>query len=106
LGVGRPARSGVNKRNVYQKRNKKMETSKKWYESKTVWASLISFAAIVLMQILPMFGVKGMETAGQVLTDEGSVIADHLVAIAGAVAAIIAVWGRITAKSTIEGGDK
>lgn len=67
-----------------------MHDYKNWYQSKTVWGGLIAVAA-------PLLGVAGMPL------DVGSQgeLADILATLAGAIGGLVAIWGRLTANSTI-----
>jgi hypothetical protein len=67
-----------------------MEDDKQWYMSKTVWGALLALGASVLQF-----------TGIQVGAVDQSTIADSAVSIAGAVGSLIAVYGRVTATSTI-----
>jgi hypothetical protein len=63
-----------------------MDDTKQWYLSKTVWGGLIA----VLASLLQATGVDidpGMQDA----------LADHLVALAGAVGGLVAIYGRFAA---------
>lgn len=63
---------------------------KVWWQSKGVWGSLIAVAA----GIAGAFGFN-IDSAGQ------EVIASSVVAIAGAVGGLIALWGRIRAEKKL-----
>ena len=67
-----------------------LETQKPWYLSRTIWASLI----IVLTTFGGMFGF-GVEA------DEGDLLTDAVLQAVTAVAAVIAIVGRIAAKRRI-----
>lgn len=70
-----------------------MIESKPWYLSKTVWGAGLA----VLASLLHLSGVElGLEEQGA--------LADGLVALFGALGALFAVYGRISARHAI-GGD-
>lgn len=63
---------------------------KPWYKSRTVWGALIAIAA-------SLANAAGVEvTAG----DEGE-LADLLVAAAGVIGGLVAVYGRISARRPV-----
>ncbi|HIJ67454.1 MAG TPA: hypothetical protein HPP87_04625 [Planctomycetes bacterium] len=66
-----------------------MDETKQWYQSRAVWAGIV--AAIV--GILGTFGVE--------VPDSPDSIADNIVALIVAVAGIITIIGRVTAKKKI-----
>lgn len=68
-----------------------MEDVKQWYLSKTVWGGLLAVAASALQ-------LKGLQLGA----GDQSAIADSVVSIAGALGGIVAVYGRVTAKSAIK----
>lgn len=63
---------------------------KPWYQSKTVWGGLIAIAA-------PLFKAVGLEIGGDVQSE----LADAAVALAGAIGGLLAIYGRLSATSTI-----
>ncbi|WP_313522801.1 hypothetical protein [Shinella sp.] len=66
------------------------DETKPWYTSRTVWGALIAIAA-------SLANAAGIEiTAG----DEGE-LADLLVSAAGVIGGLIAVYGRISARSPV-----
>lgn len=68
-----------------------MLDTKPWYQSRTIWAALVSVAA--------SFGAfAGIETDTEIRAG----LTDALLQLVAAVAAITAIYGRITARSTIE----
>lgn len=69
-----------------------MNEIKTWYQSKTVWGALIAVAASILQ-------VAGLELGPASQAE----LADIAVAIAGAVGALVALYGRIVANATIGG---
>ena len=67
-----------------------MEEMKQWYLSKTVWGALTAITA----SLLPAMGlVLGADARIQ--------LADNLVALAGAVGGLIAIYGRLTAEKRL-----
>lgn len=71
-----------------------MEDSKKWYASKGVWGSIIVVAAIVLRLL-------SKESEAQVVEAESGAIAEWIVQIVAAIGAVVAFWGRLTAKKEL-----
>lgn len=67
-----------------------MVEEKNWYESKTIWGALIAVAASVT-------GAMGLT----VDTGAQSDLADALVQLVGAVGAMIAIYGRLSATDII-----
>ena len=67
-----------------------MEDTKDWYLSKTIWGALVAVGASVLQ-------LGGLHVA---VADQ-SAVADAATSIAGAVGGLLAVYGRLTATSTI-----
>ncbi|MEM0899604.1 MAG: hypothetical protein AAGI92_06590 [Pseudomonadota bacterium] len=67
-----------------------MTDSKPWYLSRTIWASLVSIAA----SLAAFFGIETDETTRAAITDT-------LMQMLAAVAGIAAIFGRISARSTI-----
>lgn len=67
-----------------------MDDIKQWYFSKTVWGALVAIAASL------------MQAAGLELdpTAQGQ-LADNLVALAGALGGLVAIYGRLTAESRL-----
>lgn len=63
---------------------------KNWYSSKTIWGALISIVASVLHFASIDLG-----------TTDKSQLVDAVVNIAGALGGLLAVYGRVTAKATI-----
>ncbi len=68
-----------------------MEDVKQWYLSKTVWGALLALGASVIQFTGVQIGVADQST-----------VADSAVAIAGAVGSLMAVYGRVTASSSIK----
>lgn len=64
-----------------------MDDTKAWYLSRTVWGGLVAVAASLLQ-------AAGVTIDGTV---QGS-IADDLVALAGAIGGLVAIYGRIAAE--------
>lgn len=69
------------------------EQTKPWWQSKTVIASLITGICGVLV----LFGVK----EGGEVSEEAPGIADNIIGFITAIAALVAVWGRIKADKTL-----
>ena len=67
-----------------------MTLIKTWYLSKTIWASAISIACALL-------GFTGLPTA---IIDQ-SALADQIIQIISALSGVMAIVGRVTAKSRI-----
>lgn len=67
-----------------------MQDSKNWYESKTVWGGLIAVAA-------PLLDLAGLPIDVGLQAE----LADRLVIFIGAVGGLLAIWGRLTARSAI-----
>ena len=67
-----------------------MEDMKQWYFSKTVWGSLIAMAAALLQ-------VAGFDIDPAMQGD----LADSVVALTGAVGALVAIYGRLTAEKRL-----
>jgi hypothetical protein len=63
-----------------------MSDTKYWYQSKTVWGSLIAILASVLH-------AGGFELDGNAQGD----LADGIVALAGAIGGLLALYGRLSA---------
>lgn len=63
-----------------------MQDMKQWYLSKTVWGALIAILA-------------SLAQAAGIQLDPGTqgAMADHLVALAGAIGGLVAIYGRLTA---------
>jgi hypothetical protein len=68
-----------------------MEDLKQWYLSKTVWGGLLAMAACALQ-------LKGLQLGA----NDQSALADSIVSIVGALGGILAVYGRVTAKTAIK----
>ncbi|WP_377295684.1 hypothetical protein [Rhizobium sp. SGZ-381] len=69
-----------------------MESSKAWYQSKAVWGGLIAIAASVLQAT----GTEVSPVAQGDLTAAAT-------SLAGAVGGLLAVYGRLSAKTSITG---
>ncbi|TCL76182.1 hypothetical protein [Rhizobium sp. BK251] len=67
-----------------------MDESKDWYRSKTIWGALLAVGA----SLVQFTGVE-------VSPGDQMVIADSAVSIAGAIGGLLAVYGRLTAKTAI-----
>jgi hypothetical protein len=67
-----------------------MDSTKPWYLSRTIWASLITVA-------ISIAGVLGVPVAG--IDDAG--LTDAVLQGATAIAGIVAVFGRLSAKDRI-----
>lgn len=67
-----------------------MVEEKHWYQSKTVWGALLAVTA----SLLSAMGIS-IDTAAQ------SDIADAMIQLVGAVGAIIAIYGRLSATEII-----
>jgi hypothetical protein len=70
-----------------------MENSKAWYQSKTVWGGLIAIGAS-LLQI----------TGNEISQSDQNALAEAIVSLAGALGGIFAIYGRLSAKSSIRSG--
>lgn len=68
-----------------------MNELKFWYTSKTIWGALIS----VVASLMHFTGVD-------IAAADRSQIVDSIVNIAGAFGGLLAVYGRVTAKSAIK----
>jgi hypothetical protein len=72
-----------------------MTDSKAWYLSKTVWGALVA----VLASISHLFGFElGILEQGQLI--------DGLVAIAGSIGGLLALYGRVVANHSIVSNQK
>lgn len=69
-----------------------MESTKQWYKSKTIWASLVT----VVIGLLATFGAIDLE-------GEQDSIVDSIMQIVTLVSGIVALIGRVRAKSKISG---
>lgn len=67
-----------------------MDETKPWYLSRTIWASLVTIAAAAA-------GISGIAVAAA----DQTAIADALLEIVTASAGLIAIFGRLAAKSRI-----
>lgn len=67
-----------------------MDYAKKWYLSKTVWGALLAFSA-PLLQLVGIYIDEG--TQGE--------LAAAIATVAGASGGLIALFGRISAKSSL-----
>ena len=67
-----------------------MDTMKAWYQSKTVWGALIAVAA-------PLLHVVGLNLPAGFENE----LAEGLMTVAGGVGGLIALYGRLSATSTI-----
>ncbi|TDK37229.1 hypothetical protein E2F50_10100 [Rhizobium deserti] len=68
-----------------------MDSSKTWYQSKTVWGGLIA----ILASVLQATGVElGAETQSELV--------DIAVTLSGAAGGLLAIYGRLTATTSIE----
>jgi hypothetical protein len=72
--------------------------TKQWYLSKTVWASILT----VLLAILAMTGVThiGSVQVDQVAAEQESIL-DGIVQMTLVVSGLVALYGRLTAKTKI-----
>lgn len=68
-----------------------MNDTKQWYQSKGVWGAVIALAATGLGAFFHL----------SLTADQQSQLVDAAVAIGGAAGSIVAVWGRVTATTTI-----
>lgn len=69
-----------------------MDNSKTWYQSKTVWGALIAIGASLLQ-------MSGREIS---VSDQNALV-DAIVSLAGAAGGIFAIYGRLSARSSISG---
>ncbi len=67
-----------------------MQDLKSWYQSKTIWGALVA----VLSSLLGLAGV-------QLGLDEQGDLADLLVGLGGSLGGLLALYGRISAKTGI-----
>ncbi|MCV0396199.1 MAG: hypothetical protein K5872_04510 [Rhizobiaceae bacterium] len=67
-----------------------MDETKPWYLSRTIWASLVTIAAAAA-------GMAGIGVSGE----DQTAIANALLEIVTAAAGLIAIFGRLAAKSRI-----
>lgn len=67
-----------------------MIDTKPWYYSRTIWASLVAI-------VLSVAGVLGVSTA----TIDGGELTDALLQLSTALAALVAIFGRLGASSRI-----
>lgn len=67
-----------------------MDDMKQWYLSKTMWGALIAMAAALLQ-------VAGFDIDPVTQGD----FADSIVALSGAVGALVAIYGRLTAEKRL-----
>ena len=65
--------------------------AKAWYESKTVWGGVLA----VLASIAAAFGYTVVEA-------DQTALVDNLAAIGAAVGGVLAIYGRLTSKTTIK----
>lgn len=68
-----------------------MNEEKHWYESKTVIAGIVA----VILSVLGLAGVGGLE-------DQKETIVELLLQAITAIAGIVAIWGRVTAKKSVK----
>lgn len=68
-----------------------MDSMKQWYQSKTVWGALIAVLA-PLLQVVGLNLPTGFE----------SELAEGLVTVAGGVGGLVALYGRLSARSMIQ----
>ncbi|MBO9123241.1 MULTISPECIES: hypothetical protein [unclassified Rhizobium] len=68
-----------------------MPDLKNWYSSKTIWGAVVA----ILASALHFTGVD-------IASGDRSQIVDAIVNIAGALGGLLAVYGRVTAKSAIK----
>ena len=69
-----------------------MENSKAWYQSKAVWGGLIAMLASVLQ-------ARGLEVSPVAQGD----LAEAGMSLVGAVGGLLAIYGRLSAKTSITG---
>lgn len=69
-----------------------MENSKAWYQSKAVWGGLIAMLASVLQ-------ARGLEVSPVAQGD----LAETGMSLVGAVGGLLAIYGRLSAKTSITG---
>lgn len=67
-----------------------MDDTKHWYMSKTVWGALIAIGA----SLAQAAGIE-LDAASQ------GEIADRIVALAGALGGLVAIYGRLTAETRL-----
>jgi len=70
-----------------------MDTTKPWYQSRTVWGGLLAIAG-------PLAGFVGLD----IERAAGGELADAIVALVSAAGGLLAIWGRLKARSTIGQG--
>lgn len=71
-----------------------MNDVKPWYLSKTVWGALVA----ILASIAHLSGIE-LQTADQ------TALVDLLVTLAGSVGGMLALYGRLAAKTEIDNGN-
>ena len=74
------------------------DDGKWWLRSKTVWGTLITAAAAVLPALAPIFGVT---LPADVIQTFGDQALTAVQAVAGLIGTILAIYGRLTASSTL-----
>jgi hypothetical protein len=67
-----------------------MDNSKTWYQSKTVWGALIAIGASLLQM-----------TGKEIAAGDQNALAEAIVSLAGALGGIFAIYGRLSAKTSI-----
>ncbi|WP_137132762.1 hypothetical protein [Rhizobium sp. FY34] len=67
-----------------------MDNSKTWYQSKTVWGALIAISASLLQM-----------SGRDISVSDQNALADAIVSLAGAVGGIFAIYGRLSARTSI-----
>lgn len=66
------------------------DESKPWWMSKAVWGTIIGFGVLIASR----FGIEGLEA-------EKENLVDWVVSVAGAVAAALAIYGRLKASQKL-----
>jgi hypothetical protein len=69
---------------------RQMNDSKTWYMSKTVWGGVV----VILASCANLLGLE-------IAPEDESGVVDGLTALAAAVGGLIAIWGRISARSRL-----
>ena len=75
-----------------------MDSTKPWYLSKTVWASLL-VAIVGLLNVLGITHVGPIQVAN--MAKEQDAITDTAVNVVITVFGLIALWGRLTARTKL-----
>ena len=76
------------------------QETKPWYQSKTEISILVGFIVLLLLNVLPIFGIHTVE-AGTAVQQNADPIVTQLLAVIGGISYIVAFVGRLTAKKQL-----